>query len=210
MLRFKALQSNIFAVEGSTPPEVARLFLRFQEHYESPKFRNKVFTLDQFKKWYRVSRKEKTFTYYTDWVGFNVPGFIFKRFFIGDFGKLSTKEKWLMSQIIKKVDISKPYFILGYKKGSLEVLEHEMAHAKFYSSAEYRAKVLGVLRSIRDLRSFKKLQKYMIDSGYHKNVILDECHAYLLCEEKLLKKEKLWDDKFAKITKRLRKIFETF
>ena len=52
MLKFKTLAPNIYAVEGTTSSEVARLFLRFQECYESPKFRDKIFTLKEFKKYY--------------------------------------------------------------------------------------------------------------------------------------------------------------
>ena len=41
---------------------LASAFLRFQEHYESPKFRGEIFSLEEFMDWYAV--EVGNFTYY--------------------------------------------------------------------------------------------------------------------------------------------------
>ena len=41
-------------------------FLRFQEYYESPKFRNLGFSLEEFQDWYVTTRDHGEFSYYSD------------------------------------------------------------------------------------------------------------------------------------------------
>jgi hypothetical protein len=77
--------------------DLTSTFLRFQEHYESPFFKGKYFTLDEFKEWYIKTspngKKSGKFTYYTDWGGFNIPSYILKPFYNGAFNPLSENEK---------------------------------------------------------------------------------------------------------------------
>lgn len=190
-LKFKVLAENIFAVEGDTSREVAELFLRFQEHYESPEFRGKVFSLKEFKDWYKISRGQKRFTYYTDWSGFNVPGYVFLPFFLGKFKRLAPAEKWLLDRIKEhQKDIYDPFYVLGYQQGDALTTKHEMAHALFYADPYYRGKVKEILSTIPTGDIMKALSK----DGYHDDVLQDECHAYILTEYEYLRERGLWNN----------------
>ena len=95
-MKLEELIENIYHVSFPTRKEAASTFLRFQEHYESPQFRGKIFSLDEFKEWYTAnSEKGKAkgkFTYYDDWGGFNIPSYILEPFYKGLFNPLSEKE----------------------------------------------------------------------------------------------------------------------
>jgi len=56
--------------------------LRFEEYYESPRFKGRIFTFDEYRKWYVKNspkgKKTGRFTYYSDWSGFNIPSYALK------------------------------------------------------------------------------------------------------------------------------------
>ena len=58
------VRKDIFHLKFNSQQELAETFLRFQEHYESPKYRGKVFTLGEFRKWY--TDVHGSFSYYQD------------------------------------------------------------------------------------------------------------------------------------------------
>jgi hypothetical protein len=210
MLKFKTLAPNIYAVEGTISSEVAKLFLRFQECYESPKFRDEIFTLKEFKKYYKEFTNSTSFTYYYDWVGFNVPGTIIDKFINGRFNPLTRQELWLVNQIKKFHKSGNRYYVIGYKKNSRGTLKHEMAHAKFHIYPQYRTEVLKVLgKCIPDEESVK-LADHLRKMGYHSKVIMDEIHAYTLCEKSYLASEKLWSKGLIKAQEELEKIYKAY
>ena len=152
---------------------MCKILLRFAEHYESPKFRNKIFTLKEFKAWYRTTIKGNKFTYYNDWAGFNIPSYAFKAFREQKFNPLSAKEKLFMNIIN---NLKEPFYIIAARKGHKNAIKHETAHALFYLDAEYRKKVLKILPKI-DLKDFKKR---LLNHGYCKDVLSDEFNAYIV------------------------------
>src|SRR5512138_554281 len=86
MMTKTKIADRIFVVRFDTLYELASTFLRFQEHYESPRFRNRIFSLEEFMDWY--AEKTGAFTYFTDWSGFNVPSSTFEAFYRGKFNPL--------------------------------------------------------------------------------------------------------------------------
>src|SRR5687767_6039954 len=88
------IADGIFVVRFQSQYELASTFLRVQEHYESPRFRNRVFSLEQFMDWY--ARRYGAFTYYEDWAGFNVPSTALAAFYQGKFDPLLRKEQRLL------------------------------------------------------------------------------------------------------------------
>lgn len=177
------IQENIFLLEFETQMDLASTFLRFQEHYESPQFRGRVFDLDEYKEWYKNQKGD--FTYYTDWSGFNIPSHILNPFREGKFNPLSSKEKDFLNLF---VETDHPFYIIGLsldkKEESQKIsLEHEIAHGLFYTLPAYRDKVLGILEKY-DLDSLEEWLR--ASDGYHGEVIKDECHAYGLSGHKNL------------------------
>lgn len=74
--------------------ELAKMFMRFQEFYESPKFHGKIFTRKEYLQWYKETKGTK---YEDDWAGFNIPGWVIDVFKHGCFDPLSKEEKQLIS-----------------------------------------------------------------------------------------------------------------
>jgi hypothetical protein len=178
---------------------MASTMLRFQEHYESPKFRNKAFTLDEFKKWYAKNQsKTGTFSYYQDWEGFNIPSRILRRFIKGDFAPLSSKERALLEIVSGRQ--GRFYLIAtAGKDGDPETLRHEVAHGLWYTRPDYRRRAQALLKGVDLVPVFAMLENL----GYHKSVWLDEAHAWLADPPKYVRQEGLDPRPYREIRKKL-------
>lgn len=65
--------ARVLHVQIKDKYDLAMTFLRAQEWYESPKFHHKLFTLEEYMRWYSKAYGKGAFTYPKDWSGFNVP-----------------------------------------------------------------------------------------------------------------------------------------
>ena len=146
-------------------------FLRFAESYESPEFKGKGFTLEEFQDWY-ASRGEGVFTYYEDWVGFNFPSYVVEDFTPSKFGVLSRKEHWVLDQL---KDAEGVYYVIASAAG-LPAIEHELVHALFYIHLDYARKVESIISEYK----FTALRSALVKLGYTESVIVDEINAYLV------------------------------
>lgn len=175
-MRLKTIAPKIYWLDFNTQEELAASFLRFQEHYESPEFKDKIFTLGQYRAWYKTTRKHGEFSYYTDWNGFNVPSYVFKPFVDQLFDPLTKQESRLLTTLaLDGVDFDGDFYLVGTHSGEIDVLEHEICHALYYVNAEYRDK-MNQLMSEHDLSD---LHNVLIQMGYHRDLCQDEAHAYI-------------------------------
>ena len=172
-------KSCAYCVVAPNMKELARMFVRLQEFYESPfpQIRGKHFTLKKFKSIYSKD-KDGVFTYYDDWAGFNVPGHIVIEFF-QRFKDLSPRERQLKKWLGEAFQSSDKFYLIGYPRRSADsIMEHEFAHALFYTNPEYRKQMLQCGRQLpRNIRRivFSKLKSM----GYNADVQYDELQAYL-------------------------------
>jgi len=172
----KKIAPKIYWVDFDTQHELAATFVRFQEHYESPQFKDKVFTLGQYEAWYKTTRSHGEFSYYSDWNGFNVPSYAFKAFTDQLFNPLTELESnLLITMVFGGVDFDEDFYLVGTHGGEIDVLEHEICHALYYVNDEYRNK-MNDLMSQYDLSD---LHTVLINMGYHKDLCEDEAHAYI-------------------------------
>lgn len=149
---------------------MARVLCRIQEHYESPEYAGKVFTLGQFRKWY--SEKTGGWTYHLDWSGFNFPSSALTAFFDGSFDPLSAEEQEVIN-LLK--DRKGPFYVIATDDTSdSETLTDEIMHGLFHTNPDYQKEVLGLLEG-QDLGPLKTYLRTM----YHEKVIIDECHAWI-------------------------------
>lgn len=178
----RALTDNIFLLTFPDQHAITSTFLRFQEHYESPEFRGKIFSLKEYKAWY--ASVKGSFSYYTDWNGFNIPSSILDPFYAGKFDPLSEKEKLFLDMFR---DIGQDFYIIGIHEGMKNVaslLNHEIAHGLFHTDQEYRRSVLDFLAQY-DLEAIKKELGSM--AGYHPDVHDDEINSYAIDQDNSLK-----------------------
>lgn len=172
----KEISKNLFLVKHNNRKESALSFLRFQEFYESPKYKNKKIKINEFYNYYK--KKYKRFTYHKDWAGFNVPLKIINAF--KKKHNLFEKEKQIFSSFNK----NKNSYIIGVnKKEPKNTYMHEVAHGLFYLNRNYKKEVLALLKN-KDLNDIKKV---LLKMGYHRSVLSDEIQAYMCFSLKDLK-----------------------
>jgi hypothetical protein len=165
------IAKGVYLLQFKTQYELAATFLRVQEHYESPQFHGRIFTLEQYMDWYAA--RYGNFTYYQDWAGFNVPSTAFQPFYDGRFDPLTAKEKRLLG-LFK--NLRERFYVIGVYEGARSSLTHELAHALFFIDAGYREAVRAAMRGYNT----SALEKQLTKAGYARHVIPDEVQAYLV------------------------------
>ncbi len=202
---------NIFHLNFDKKKDLCETFMRFQEHFESPEYRGKFFSIKEYKAWYRKTspkgKKTGRFTYNQDWSGFNIPSYILEPFKEGKFNPLSKKEKIFLKEF---GNIEGKFYIIGtYGSTNLDTLDHEIAHALFYTDPVYNKKMKKLVASI-PAKDLKKIHDHLGSSGgYHEDVFEDETHAYITINMPYMEKkhgitsEELWS-----VHKKMQKVFQ--
>lgn len=187
LVRVKKICKGVYHFIFPTTHELARTMLRFQEHYESPKFKDKIFTLKEFKDWYGASTIKPSnkpgFTYYSDWVGFNFPDYIVKSI-EENFSNLTEREK-LILHYCHFIRDKKFYIVATSSDDNNSVLDHEMAHALYYVNNNYKNKVNALLKDAP--KEIDLVHKFLHETGYSQDVFNDEIHAWLCHDVQKLK-----------------------
>ena len=166
------IAEGIYVLRFKTQYELAATFLRVQEHYESPRFHGRIFSLEQFMDWY--AGRYGNFTYYQDWAGFNVPSTALQPFYAGRFDPLSAKEKALLRLF---EGLRERFYVIGiYEADKDDSLTHELAHALFFMDDGYRKAVRKAMRGY----DTGELARKIADAGYARPVIPDEIQAYII------------------------------
>src|SRR3989338_6251400 len=169
-------KSNVYLIESGSRQDLAGMFMRFQEHYESPQFKGKTFTVDEFAHWY--ASKYGSFSYAKDWYGFNIPATVLAPFRKGDFNPLTSLEKRLL-EICKEAGSDS--YVIGVTPSAeyfKETIRHEFVHGAFYTNAKYREEVISCISRF----SVKPINKALRKMGYCDDVVIDETNAYILVE----------------------------
>ncbi|MBI2064716.1 MAG: hypothetical protein HYT62_01540 [Candidatus Yanofskybacteria bacterium] len=169
-------KANIYLIESKSRQDLAGMFMRFQEHYESPQFKGKAFTIEEFAHWY--ASKYGSFSYAKDWYGFNIPGTVLAPFRSGNFNPLTDKEKKLM-ELCKNAGENS--YIIGVTPSAeyfKETVRHEFVHGAFYINSDYRKEVEACVKSQR----IRPIDTGLKKMGYCDEVAIDETNAYVLVE----------------------------
>ncbi len=161
---------NSVLVKASSQRELSLSFMRFQEYYENPCFKNKIFTCGQLKEWYSI--RYGSDSYIRDWSGFNIPSVALIPFRNGLFDPLTKQEQNLLNLFRYRNDI---FYIIGAQDDS--VLRHELSHAMYFTNLNYRTKINQYLT--KHEKSLSKSFHYLLNKGYHQDVINDELQAYI-------------------------------
>ena len=215
-LSLEELAENVYHVQFATQLEITSTLLRPQEHFESPEFRGKIFTFDEFKEWYikNSPRGKETgeFTYFSDWNSFNFPSTVLKPFYRGDFDPITDKEGQFLKLFEGK---SEPFYVIGtHREKPLKIrnsIRHELGHALFLTSPEYKSDVLEVLNGMNQSHRQEVIGYLESTGGYHQDVIVDETHAHLLASlAKLQEKGDIEVQKFAEVSGQLNAIFDKY
>ena len=179
----RKIYDRIYHIHFDRQFDLCMTFLRVQEFYESPEFKDHYFTVADFMDWYSCGGD---FTYVTDWDGFNVPSPAIDEFFeLIDYydgewnafdAELATIHKILSDR--EKGD----YYLIGTysKEDEIDqmVLNHEIAHALFASNFDYRRKMERLINKLPKQKVVAKMSETLDEYGYHRAMHRDELQAY--------------------------------
>lgn len=210
-MRLSEPLADIFHITFEKNRDMAETFMRFQEHYESPEFRGKIFTREEFERWYTAhsegGKETRGFTYCEDWGGFNIPSYVLEPFHDGKFDPLSEGETALL-RLFEGRRQRLFYIFATREKKKASTFDHELAHGLFYTNESYRDAVLSVLSRIHD-GTRREMHGFLLGlAGYHPSVIDDESHAYLISDPDFFEKEAdIRDPSLAGVSTDLRALF---
>jgi len=190
------LYPGIFHLSFAHPYDTAMHFLRYQENYESPFWRNKDFSLIQYMEWYaknecrwlqkwkkasvKTDATSHMFSYPGDWGGFNVPSYVFDRITrdsTPDFNRYDCFMESITGAI--RLQGYKKFYLIGTTPGpkSHEYLDHEVCHGFYYTSTHFKEQADGLLEDVSsDAKMY--LEDWLLDGGYCEEVVDDETVAY--------------------------------
>jgi hypothetical protein len=185
--KIEEVKPNVFAVIVPDGYHRAMLFCRVQEFYESPNedFRGKNFSIWDYIEWYSREHNN-TFTYTSDWSGFNIP----LKTAWDCYEKLREHESPYdkqMESIIRTIELRMFHkksrrnwnaYIIGAANMEGDTFQHEICHGLYATNKEYKQLVDEITLTIptKDYQSFRN---NLIGMGYTDKVIDDEIQAYL-------------------------------
>jgi hypothetical protein len=176
--------SSIYLLLFKDDIRMSLSFMRFQENYESPKFRGKYFDSLEYIEWYCKSRDQKYFSYMEDWGGFNIPNTVVERMMenLDDFSRFekniidsNNKIRFDLESRSKKV---KKYYLIGALSGDESTIDHELSHGLWHTNIKYKRNAKKLVSEI-GTKNLSHLYFWLKEVGYHKSVFDDEITAYL-------------------------------
>ena len=185
--KIEEVKPNVFAVLVPDGYHRAMLFCRVQEFYESPNenFRGKNFSIWDYIEWYSKEHNN-TFTYTSDWSGFNIP----LKTAWDCYEKLREHESpydTQMESIIRTIELRMFHkksrrnwnaYIIGAANMEGDTFQHEICHGLYATNKEYKQLVDEITLTI-PTKNYQSFRNNLIDMGYTDKVIDDEIQAYL-------------------------------
>lgn len=181
---------KVYCLMYDTGYDLCMSFVRIQEFYESPFYKGKYFTLEDFMDYWSLNFGEGCFDYTASWAGFNFPGKVLENWIsvFESFENFREKENILIGKILRKskFDLKDIYIIGTHKENKMkerkEIVEHELAHAMYYLYPKYKQscnKLISTLKSTKwGMVKYEQTAGRLKDMGYCDDVIDDEIQAY--------------------------------
>lgn len=175
---------KIFAVVIKDNRLRARVFMRYQEFYESDSdtFRGKGFKWTEFVNYYKNKTKNEILSYHEDWAGYNIPCDSIESC-ISLIPDINYYDLIMFSIVdtIKKIVGDEKFYLIGIDQNDGEksdLIHHELAHGLWFVSPKYKSEQVI---NIENLPSYveNSLSSKLSGMGYGPNVIEDEIQAYL-------------------------------
>ena len=177
---FKNNKYPIYKICADNLYDLGMLFIRHQEFYESPKFKNKKFSMMEYMRWYVLDNdiSKSIFTYCEDWCGYNIPSTILKKSVLDtpDINLYDIIFDVLYQQILSDIGDSN-FYLIGCLIDDSETMEHEIAHTFFFLNKEYKKEMKEAVKNLNK-KEYNALFKFL-KNGYRESVFVDEIQAYL-------------------------------
>ena len=199
--RIQEIYPHVYHLHFDSAYDLAMHFLRVQEYYESPKYHKKIFSIADYMEWYAKEHGDGAFTYPKDWSGFNVPSWALREVRKAEIPDPNRYDRFMFSLVdwAEARESGQNYYFIGSSTAGHQgdedeesVLDHEVAHAFYSTSASYRREASDLVAHWQlswggshksgELASARAVLRGM---GYHYTTIQDEIHAY--CATGLIK-----------------------
>ena len=177
------INKDIIHLVFDSKKEMNMTMIRFQEFYESPKFKGTIFTLGQYRDWY--IKETGDFNWYLAVEGLNMKSEVFEPFLRGLFDPLTTEEQEILDRVGRGTSFK--YLIASFDGADDDIIEHEICHAIYGTVPDYAKKVDNIISKY----DTKKITKWLKSQEYDDHVIVDETHAYVLCNLPYMKENGL-------------------
>ena len=175
---------KIFALVIKDDKLRARVFLRYQEFYESDSdtFRGQGFKWKDYIDYYKAKTKKDYFSYHEDWAGYNIPCTSLESC-MKKIPDLNIYDMIMFSVVdtIRSIVGSDNFYLIGIDQSNGEdpsLIFHEMAHGLWFSSPRYKNEMASIINRM-DPSVREKVIRKIAESGYGDNVYEDELQAYL-------------------------------
>jgi hypothetical protein len=175
---------KIYAVVIKDSKLRARVFMRYQEFYESDSdsFRGKGFKWKDYVKYYKEKTKSDIFTYHEDWAGYNIPCDSIESC-IAVIPDINFYDLIMFSIVdtIKTISNSDNYYLIGVDQSTADdpsLIFHEVAHGLWFVDKKYKSEQLENIHAMNP-RVRTNLISRIHNMGYGQNVVDDEIQAYL-------------------------------
>jgi len=211
-MSIKEISPKVYLLTFDTQYDLCMTFVRIQEFYESPEFRNKYFELEEYMDWWAKNYGKGSFDYRSRWTGLNVPGPVVCKWIEKvtlHNGEFRDKERQLLNRILGYVERTTDfdeeddsfrdiYVIAVHREGgsvSVKTLDHELAHAFYTLYPDYQESCDSLLEKIPAKVGSGAATK-LLRMGYTSEVLRDELQAYFSTTDGRQKKWKyLWQRK---------------
>lgn len=206
--KIKEVAKNVFLVTFKSSYDLAMTFLRYQEFYESPKWRGKKFTILEYMEWYSKEVGANTFSYPDDYDGFNLPSWVFEKIRYEDGNIYDVVMTLIRAHIKHTFGVTGPYYLIGVSEesGDQSTVRHEIAHGMYTTDPIYKKTVDHMVRKVLPRRVRRRLFMALKQRQYHNSVLVDESNAFL--STGLHSTWKL--PGMAKYRRKFQKVFEAF
>jgi hypothetical protein len=175
---------RIFALVIKDDKLRARVFMRYQEFYESDSdtFRGQGFKWKDYIDYYKAKTKKDYFSYHEDWAGYNIPCTSLESC-IQKIPDLNIYDMIMFSVVdtIRKIVGSDDFYLIGIDQSNGEdpsLIFHEMAHGLWFSSPRYKREMSSLIENMNSNVRENMINKIK-EAGYGDNVYEDELQAYL-------------------------------
>jgi hypothetical protein len=174
-------KAGLWLVTAREGYDVAMLLLRAQEFYESPcdRFRGQSFALADYMRWYALTVSDsKAFTYASDYEGFNIPGGVVEAC-LGAPHPDPTLYDIALGCIVAGIRARQrgEFYLIGAAEGSVQNIDHEIAHGMYFFSPSYRAAATRLVEALGPAQD--KLFEVLRKEGYAEHLFVDEAQAYM-------------------------------
>jgi hypothetical protein len=145
-----------------------------------------MFTIAEYMHWYVKDGNKKSFTYPTDWSGYNIPLAEIEECLLGLSCNVAYRDDLnhhdaLMQGVVGliRAECTDPAYLIGTSTETGEdVLKHEFAHALFGTNYEYEKAIRTQSSEVIGTSMWQEARQILTEKGYGGEVLLDEVQAY--------------------------------